>query len=64
MKTALVALIVGYGLDLLLEAFLDQFAVGLMEVAYGSLEAGLVRHDIPHVAAVQFGDGQHERMEW
>ena len=51
------------GLDLLLEAFLHQFTVGLVEVSYGALEARLVGYDVPHVAAVHFGDGQHERME-
>ncbi len=51
------------GLDLLFEAFFDQLAVGFVEVAHRALEARLVGHDVPDMAAVQLGDGQHERME-
>ena len=35
-----------------------------MEVSYGTLEAGLIGHHVPHMAAVQFGDRQYERVEW
>ena len=50
-------------MDLLFEALLHQLAVGFVEIAYRALEACLVGYDVPHVASVQFGDGQYERME-
>lgn len=47
----------------LLESTTHQIAIFLMEVTHRALETGFGGHHVPHVAAMHFRDGQHQRME-
>ena len=46
-----------------LESAADQIAIRLVEIAHSPLESGFGGHHVPHMAAVHFGNGQHQRVE-
>lgn len=53
----------GRVLDLRHETPVDQPFVVLVEEAHGALESRFGGHDVPHVPAMHFGDGQHHGVE-